>query len=662
MFPAFLALLTLPVEVLAATKREVPVKFSLTAAQVQRSERVWLKVHGLTFPQQASLRLNGGAYLPLNNATAALEGPGKHYGGIGGPISTHTLSLPVTGLLEGSNTLRFRFNGTDGTSSGFRVIGWNLLDAGGAQVIPASAFKVTDPKYWAAYTVDPGDLADGKHLWETAPITQKNGGVEVSAVTCGGCHARDGRDLKYFGYSNAAIVERWRGHRAGLVGVTQATAEGKKVASYIRRLSVPVLGRPWNPPYQPGPGMDSKPAEAWSAGAGLNAVLARDRDMLPFLFPNGITKEAVSTSKTLNLRELPIAVQLPDWNHWLPRVHPKDAFPAEFAGNEVETWLATIRQHLTEWKAGQRPNYLWDAGSNFSPLANELYAYETRFYPFLAKIQKPYDDPSFTPAHADRIYAAKQWQTVQLWGLMQEFGLEEAARQCFPEKAKVEGRTWLHNTVFNTAPHKLGLLDDGQHSVGGSGRTSVYLNNAWYWLQPILNAGHRQRSGNNPVDWGYGLTHVYGHGNLTPQALRHVAYIVKGMQEADNGKGPDPEFGWHPGWVADPVKMFGNRHDLMWAELSDSERRAVQEAVIGAYLDTARRFTPERYYAAGLAAPSEVPQLNYDGHGRPGDRMRTLLRGMTLSGCSPALRDEIAAWCKTVWPAGDWDTWKDARE
>jgi hypothetical protein len=31
---------------------------------------------------------------------------------------------------------------------------------------------------------------------------------------------------------------------------------------------------------------------------------------------------------TLNLRELPVALQLPDWNQWLPAVHPKDAFDA----------------------------------------------------------------------------------------------------------------------------------------------------------------------------------------------------------------------------------------------------------------------------------------------------------------------------------------------
>ena len=51
----------------------------------------------------------------------------------------------------------------------------------------------------------------------------------------------------------------------------KAAAEGKKVASYIRRLAVPVLGRPWNPPYQPGPGLDSKPVSHWAAGAGLGA-------------------------------------------------------------------------------------------------------------------------------------------------------------------------------------------------------------------------------------------------------------------------------------------------------------------------------------------------------------------------------------------------------
>src|SRR5205085_3214352 len=98
---------------------------------------------------------------------------------------------------------------------------------------------------------------------------------------CADCHARDGRDLKYFGFSNESIIARSSFH--GL-----SDLEGRQIASYIRSLPVPSPGRPWNPPYQPGPGLDAQPVANWAAGAGLNWVADSDSAILPFIFaPSG---------------------------------------------------------------------------------------------------------------------------------------------------------------------------------------------------------------------------------------------------------------------------------------------------------------------------------------------------------------------------------------
>lgn len=108
--------------------------------------------------------------------------------------------------------------------------------------------------------------------------------------------------------------------------------QGEQIASYIRRLTTPAPNGawPWNPPYQPGPGLDSKPAAAWAADAGVNAVLNSDKVMEAHLFPVGTSTPSVNhvvdRFSTLNIRELPIAMQLPDWNSWLPRLHPSDVF------------------------------------------------------------------------------------------------------------------------------------------------------------------------------------------------------------------------------------------------------------------------------------------------------------------------------------------------
>ncbi len=152
--------------------------------------------------------------------------------------------------------------------------------------------------------------------------------------------------MKYFNFSNKSIITRSRFH-----GLT--TQEGEQIASYIRTLRVPNPGRPWNPPYQPGPGSDKKPISEWAAGAGLPWVLDNDARALPFLLDAhrqqlGSTVDVFESSAdfrglvgqihsdvfrpdgNLNPREIPIALELPHWSQWLPRIHPKDAWGSAF--------------------------------------------------------------------------------------------------------------------------------------------------------------------------------------------------------------------------------------------------------------------------------------------------------------------------------------------
>ena len=96
---------------------------------------------------------------------------------------------------------------------------------------------------------------------------------------CGDCHTQNGADLKYFGYSNNAIIERSK-----FQGLSET--QGQQIASYIRSLPVKAVGRPWNPPYQLGPGITTKPNDEWAAGAGIDNVLENDWDTVPSIFPN----------------------------------------------------------------------------------------------------------------------------------------------------------------------------------------------------------------------------------------------------------------------------------------------------------------------------------------------------------------------------------------
>src|SRR5262249_6689211 len=138
---------------------------------------------------------------------------------------------------------------------------------------------------------------------------------------------------------------------------------------------LPNPGRPWNPPYQPGPHLDELPVSHWAAGQGLTWVLNGDHDGLPYLlkkeadsnqnllppnsdsdlreFATQVTPEIFRPDGNLNPRQIPISLQLPDWSQWLPRIHPKDAWGAAFARSELATMYdgGTI----AEAKSGPKP-------------------------------------------------------------------------------------------------------------------------------------------------------------------------------------------------------------------------------------------------------------------------------------------------------------------
>jgi len=220
---------------------------------------LWLEAHGLsTYADKGSVRINGGSWISLNNTTAWAAYPENLYGGIGGAYYTIrlTVPLPAGAIRAGSNTIDFRFNKSDGISIGWRVLKLNFKRSDGSSVLADSAFIDDDPNTWGPPLNNATDIAVGNALWSTGRLTDPAG--KPILASCANCHASDGRDLKYFNYSNWAITARSMAH-----GLTWQ--QGQQIASYIRSLDLGLpagltqkdLGRPWNPPYQPGPGLPS---------------------------------------------------------------------------------------------------------------------------------------------------------------------------------------------------------------------------------------------------------------------------------------------------------------------------------------------------------------------------------------------------------------------
>ena len=280
----------LPLEVVGLDGTIVTTSFSIPAgSNLTGALTLSMQIHGLRYETQASVQVNDSGWRPISDSTVTLLGNATAYGGIGGGFSTlkMTMNLSAGEVTVGTNTISFRFNGTDGRVSGFRVLAFNLVNGSGSSLIPAQAFVQEDPNTWEPPSSQASDIAAGKTLWYTAALTKPStSGPTPILAHCTDCHAQDGRDLKYFNYSNNSVRTRAMFH-----GLT--AAQGNQIASYIRTINVVNPGRPWNPPYQPGPGLDSGPVIDWAAGAGLDAVLDNDQELLNALFPSGIQNSGI---------------------------------------------------------------------------------------------------------------------------------------------------------------------------------------------------------------------------------------------------------------------------------------------------------------------------------------------------------------------------------
>ena len=379
--PVYAQQIKLPIEVLGGEGVVVSTSFTIDQSQrnkIKSSNNLYVRANNLGYQGKASVRVNNGTWKSLTNSSVRIYSPEKERGGMtNGGHNTIRFTVSISNFKVGVNTVDFRFNTSDGISNGFRIIDFDLLDNSSTKILKNSAYyvlpgtttRVNDTPYFIednpedwhspyyANGNEPADLsskvAQGKNLWyygrngsptvegdpllnNYLPSTRKGfwygytdlGSGKPIKAKCTNCHTHDGRDLEIFSYSNLSIIERSKFHNF-------TEDEGKLIATYIRSLSeahdnVGRYGRPWNPPYQPGPQLAGKPIEQWAAGAGLDAVLEKDADMFPYLFPNGVDQEELykiyDSDATSDRTEIPIAIQFPDWKHWLPLVHPMDAY------------------------------------------------------------------------------------------------------------------------------------------------------------------------------------------------------------------------------------------------------------------------------------------------------------------------------------------------
>jgi hypothetical protein len=661
------------------------------------SYRVQTPARSNNWGDKAGVSINGSPQVNFDNNTVTMTQPWEVAGeGIGGPFDTLKFTLPIpagANLVAGSNNIVFTFNGTDGIGSGFRILAFNLEDANGNMLLPSSDFAQVNPATWTAPLTDQADIAAGQTLFSSASLVSSPGGAAILGH-CADCHAMSGRDLKYFNFSNYSIIARSQFH-----GLSQL--QGQQIASYIRAgaalSTVPTPGRPWNPPYQPGPGLLAQPVASWAAGDGLNEVLDNDTDALAYLFPDGIgTVADVAATGWVDFAEIPEALQFQDWNHWLPMVAP------------IDTWGASV------WTSGALNQRYLSMRSN---LTNNLTTYisgtppgqPSAFNQDLFNFVQPdrasiFGNSCASVAGAFNVLNTAHWQLVKNWEINQDFGLEsllpaaegfQAAVQSITPSATVD-RAWDGDVPFMISDNRLCGAGNQQNveaftpdGINGpaNGVFDEVLANSWYDTQIEVNSGYRSRNGNDPVDWAYeqdaiGKMHWF-YPYPTPVLFAEI--MTRGMQEnvsparagcavTGHGQCLDQSYGWNPTWGSEIQELvFGEfingGFGPFWNALPDSticmqsspyictgpDVAAVMTPLIQTWLTESQLWTQAQYITEGITTAGYVPADSYDS-GNWGDRIYDMIPLFGDYDVDPTVLTSVCQWAETIWPAGNWSS------
>lgn len=601
--------LALPIEVLGSGDPTQPTvaatQLLLPSADLASAERLYVRCHRCGFYDapafkalvkpltkvKASVRVVGdaskphdaAAWIDLTDESVVLEEMPAAHGGINGAIVVTGFTLTLDAATRArlapaplTNTIEFRFNGTDGNSNGYRVLDVQLRDAAGKNLSPMTKIWADISAEKQAGAAASADATAGEALWYGSGLLQESPLVtHTLRASCSSCHASDGRDLQYFNYSNNSIIQRSQFH--GLSG-----EQGRQIAAYLRAAlhdTVPDVKQaaPWNPPYQPGPGLDAKPAYEWAAGAGIDAVLPGAEAFAKAFVGQPVDGSALALTQVevdavmdpagyIDIREMPIALELPDWNAWLPNVHPLDVWTPEAGQTEglfetqgdeghnplkvvarVKAWLEAHENpndqygdwsHLTPDERGQLQSWLGDVGNKTvdfgggsrgtressdmaKPFGCELGAAKLQAQADAATMAQ-FDAKAYSKqAFIERVnFGLYRWMVVQQWQLAHTYGLEGDQAQIAGRKDETtkqwvgEGdkRGWVYSwpSLFYVAPHIIhapegtGDLHRENYFAWEPKLDSFYRTNQWYQLQMTVNPGLSGAS-RGPMDWPYHL-------------------------------------------------------------------------------------------------------------------------------------------------------------
>jgi hypothetical protein len=616
-----------PVEVFGKNGASETINLNLNASP-SSAVGLRLKMHGLTYTNKASIKVNSSPWYTLSNSNVTfLNAYERIYQGMGttyftGPVSTFNLFLAIPSIyFSSTNTVTFRFNDLNGLTIGYRLLDIGIVNSNYTDLALFTKKVQDDPSKWKPYTYNTTNINNGSNKWFNATITHN--GVPIRAK-CNDCHVDEGYDLKYFNYSNKSIVLRSTAlHNLSL-------QDAQDIASFIRTRDVPYeeKGRPWNPPYQPGPGLDSKPVRSWAAGAGLEWVLMDDTLMLTNIYPNGILAGLVNYGTnglqsynallTLNQREIPEIIPFPDWNRWLPHIHPLDAWGTNYYPTTTTGMLGVYQNYYNTFKNLTDKTKAPDLLDNYFYASSEAYDSIFRVInaePHGTQSSKEYAD------YALKMMSDFKWINIKSFEFMKIFEFEELGytRGYWNDK-----RRWYNqaNRVFFTAPH---VRKTPEFSSGIKGMVPYagwgMESSSWYQLSMVLNSGNRNNIDQIPLDQGYftsfapqmfypyklgGIPGGPTFANWTNRPLgliilnlmKAMEFTEKGATNAPNGYWGNPSWvnmGFYPSYAAAQSYNFLFDANQRPPNTDATILTSLITNLTGVYCDRVLRFTATQY-------------------------------------------------------------------
>lgn len=659
------------------------------------------------------------------NPDITLIGPEAKAGGLGGAFRTARMKIRIdkSWLNEGVNTIAFIYKDIEPHSLGFRIIDFNLLrgEELNDKVLPPSAFIDDDPTKWTPIYTSAADIEKGRQLWNrrnslydlATDLSDNVGNGQgpnngMIRASCGDCHLSSGRDHAYFNFSNNSIIKGAMSHKL-------TRKQGELMASFIRSVNVPRIrqARPWNPPYQPGPGLDQRPVGAWAAGAGVSAILERDEDTLAYLFPEGTSyakvAKVVDRYGTLNMRELPVSISMPHWGAWLPPISPIDAFDlSHLAVLSDENGNRISRPFFEEvyYKAKRNPtrqniadmftriSKWWGRNATcYTQSVNNGPGYRSINGEVVKAIRLPHEEITENTCEDSRHYIPSvknielvkrglaSWIAVRAWEIIHENGLErEAAKQtrqyCTLGRcvSGAEPRGWVTGTsddsfdIYHMAPHYLGY--NSKHFSEKCRSVGIYEGNQWYHLQMILNPGYREVQTSH---WGYTLVYLNSMIDVDdPAAARYYASIIKMRQCQTNGSYGDSNgltlrtaqpfwyFSGENGERIGQLSLPNNLYSKIYEALTWDFLEAVQEGTQADWANATQLNTVQPRNSRDFSL-SELGNGVFPHPGAIQGRNTYRLIDITSrgNGLEPKpsldLQLELINWGKSMWPYGPWN-------